>query len=181
MRRAGLLFTLLLLLCSSVSAQGVRFGVGAFGGMDFPIGQDDQAKGTVFGLKGKVNFIPIITFEPKVAFTSFGEPEGDEVVLGFDGSKVTFYGIDAVIGAPFGGKGFGMFAVVGAGFYNYKRDQTSQDDTNLGWSAGLGFSIGFVPMISADFRGTGHVVPYDEGGTKKSVSVTAGLNYFFGM
>ncbi len=181
MKKAALAMALLLLLCSSVSAQGVRFGLGAFGGLDYPIGQDDQSQGTVFGLRGKVSFIPIITFEPKIAFTSFGEPEDDVLALGLDGSKVTAYGVDAVIGAPFGGKGFAMFGVVGAGFYKYKRDQTSQDDTNLGWSAGLGFSIGFMPMISADVRGMGHVVSYDDGGSKKSVSVTAGLNYFFGM
>jgi hypothetical protein len=181
MKKAALAITLLLLLCSSVSAQGVRFGIGAFGGMDFPVGQEDQAQGTIFGIRGKVKVLPVITLEPRLSFTSFGEPEMDEFVLDLDGSKVNAYGVDAVIGAPFGGKGFAMFGVLGAGFYNVKRDQTFEDNTNLGWSAGLGFAIGFMPMVSVDVRGLAHVIPFEDGGTAKSVSVTAGANYYFGM
>ncbi len=181
MRKAVLVMTVLLLLCSSVSAQGVKFGVGAFGGMDYPVGQDDQTQGTIFGIRGKVKVLPIITLEPRLAFTSFGDAESEDFVLDLEGSKVNAYGVDAVIGAPFGGQGFAMFGVLGAGFYNMKRDQTFEDFTNLGWSAGFGFAIGFTPMVSADARGMAHVIPFDEGGTAKSVSVTVGLNYFFGM
>ncbi len=182
MKKAVILVILLLLMCPLVAAQSaVKLGAGVFGGLDMPVGQDDQAKGTVFGIRARIKAIPIITFEPKLAFTSFGEPDSDILTLGLDGSKLTAYGVDATIGAPFGGKGFAMFGVVGAGFYKMKRDQTFQDDTNLGWLAGLGFSIGFSPFISGDVRGTAHVIPYDDGGSKKSVSATAGLNYYFGM
>ncbi|MEW6411745.1 MAG: outer membrane beta-barrel protein [Candidatus Zixiibacteriota bacterium] len=182
MKKAVVLIVLLLLVCPLATAQtGVKLGVGVFGGLDAPVGQDDQAQGTVFGFRGRLKALPIITLEPKIAFTSFGEPESDILTLNLDGSKVTAYGIDATLGAPFGGKGFSMFAVVGAGFYNVKRDQTDQDETNLGWSAGLGFNIGFTPLISADVRGVAHVIPYDDGGSKKSVTATIGVNYNFGM
>lgn len=180
MKKAALTM-MVLLLCSSVSAQGVKLGVGVFGGLEYPLGQDDQAKGTVFGFRAKIKALPIITIEPRISFTSFGEPEGDLFTLDLDGSKVTSYGVDAVIGAPFGGKGFAMFGVLGAGFYNMKRDQTFEDFTELGWSAGLGFAIGFMPMMSGEVRGMGHVVPYEDGGSAKSASVTVGLNYFIGM
>jgi hypothetical protein len=182
MMRTTVIICILALLMSSVAmAQAPKIGLGVYGGLNYPVGQDDQAGGTIFGVRAKIKALPIITLEPQISFTSFGEPEMDEITLGLDGSKVNAYGIDATIGAPFGGKGFAMFGVVGAGFYKYKRDQTSQDDTNLGWSAGLGFSIGLMPMASVDARGQAYVVPYDEGGSKKSVSVTVGLNYFFGM
>ena len=181
MRTILISLTLLLLLCSTVAAQAPKIGLGVFGGFDVPIVQDDQDQGTVFGIRGKLKVLPIVTLEPRISFTSFGEPESDIVELGLDGSKVNAYGIDAVIGAPFGAAGFNMFGIVGAGFYNYKRDQASQDDTNLGWSAGLGFAIGLAPMVAVDVRGKLNVVPYDDGGTKKSGSVTAGLNYYFGM
>jgi hypothetical protein len=181
MRKAVMALTLLLLLCSSVAGQGVRFGVGAFGGPDFPVGSDDQAQGTIFGIRGKINVVPIVTFEPRIAFTSFGEPSSDDFVLDLDGSKVKAYGVDAVLGAPFGGKGFAMFGIVGGGFYNVKRDQTFEDQTELGWSAGFGFAIGFSPMISADARGKLNVMPFEDGGALKSVSATVGINYFFGM
>lgn len=181
MRKAVLAITLLLFLVPSISAQGVKLGLGVFGGFDFPVGQEDQAKGSVFGIRGKIKLLPIITVEPRLSFTSFGEPESDEIPLDLDGSKVTSYGVDAVIGAPMGGQGFAMFGVVGAGFYKMKRDQTFEDFTNLGWSAGFGFAIGFTPMISVDVRGVAHVIPFDDGGTAKSVAVIGGLNYFFGM
>lgn len=181
MRSAVLALTLLLLLGSSAAGQGVRFGVGAFGGPDFPVGSDDQAKGTVFGIRGKISFIPVITFEPRIAFTSFGEPDSVDFPLDLDGSKVTAYGVDAVLGAPFGGKGFAMFGILGAGFYKVKRDQTFEDRNELGWTAGLGFAIGFAPMVSVDARGQLNVMPYEDGGALKSVSATVGLNYFFGM
>jgi len=181
MRRILVSLTLLLLLCSTVAAQGPKIGLGVFGGLDIPVGQDDQDQGTVFGVRGKLKVFPIVTLEPRISFTSFGEPESDVVDWGLDGSKVNAYGIDAVFGAPFGASGFNLFGVLGAGFYNYKRDQAAQDDTNLGWSAGLCFAIGLAPMVSVDVRGKLNVVPYDDGGTKKSGSATAGLNYYFGM
>jgi len=181
MRKAVLMLALVLLLCSTAAGQSVRFGVGAFGGPDFPIGSDDQAQGTVFGIRAKISAFPIITFEPSLAFTSFGEPSSDDFVLDLDGSKVTAYGVDALLGAPVGGKGFAMFGILGAGFYKVKRDQTFEDHTELGWSAGLGFALGFTPMVSADARGKLNVMPYEEGGALKSVSATVGINYFFGM
>jgi len=181
MRKAVLMLTLCLLLYSSVAGQGVRIGVGAFGGPDFPVGSEDQAKGTIFGIRGKIGVIPVITLEPRISFTSFGEPSSDDFVLDLDGSKVTAYGIDAVLGAPFGGKGFAMFGILGGGFYNVKRDQTFEDRTELGWTAGLGFAIGFVPAVSVDARGQLNVMPFEDGGALKSVSATVGLNYFFGM
>lgn len=181
MKKAALAMVLVLLLSCSVSAQGVKLGVGVFGGLDIPVGQEDQAQGTIFGVRAKIKLIPIITLEPRIAFTSFGEPDSDELALDLDGSKVTAYGVDAVIGAPFGGKGFAMFGVFGAGFYNVKRDQTFEDNTELGWSAGLGFALGFTPVISADVRGMAHVIPFEGGGTAKSAAVTAGLNYYLGI
>ncbi|MEE8576638.1 MAG: outer membrane beta-barrel protein [candidate division Zixibacteria bacterium] len=181
MRRILVSLTLLLLLCSTIAAQAPKIGLGVFGGLDVPIVQDDQDQGTVFGIRGKLKVLPIVTLEPRISFTKYGDPEFDEFTSDLDGSKVNSYGVDAVFGAPFGAAGFNLFGVLGAGFYNVKRDQTLQDETNLGWSAGLGFAIGVAPMVSIDVRGKLNVIPYDDGGSKKSGSVTAGLNYYFGM
>jgi hypothetical protein len=170
-----------LLLGSLAAAQGPKIGVGVYGGLNYPVGQEDEAQGSIFGVRAKIKALPIITIEPQISFTSFGEAENDEIPINIDGSKVNAYGVDAVIGAPFGGKGFAMFGVIGAAFYNMKRDQSFQDETNLGWSAGFGFAIGFAPMVSGEARGVAHVIPFEEGGSAKSVSVTVGLNYFFGM
>ncbi|UCD63167.1 MAG: outer membrane beta-barrel protein [Candidatus Zixiibacteriota bacterium] len=181
MRKVITLTVAMLLLYSSAAAVGPRLGAGVYGGLDIPIIQDDQAQGTIFGIRGKIKALPIVTVEPRISFTSFGGPDYEDFDLDMEGSKVTSYGVDAAFGAPFGATGFNLFGVLGAGFYKVKRDQTNQDETNLGWSAGLGLAIGLAPMVSVEARGMLHVIPYDEGGSAKSVSATAGLNYYFGM
>ena len=182
MRKTILLLCSLLLLYSSVAAAGAKIGVGVFGGLDQPVGLEDQKQGSVFGIRGKLKAFPVITFEPFLSFSKFGDPDYEDFPLGVEGSDVNAYGVDAVLGAPFGAKGFAMFGIVGAGFYNIKNDQIPDaDETNLGWSAGLGFGIGFTPMVSLDVRGKLNVIPYEGGGSFKSVSATAGVNYHFGM
>ncbi len=182
MKRMLAVFAIVVLLAPVVVAQTPSFGVGAFGGMDFPILQEDQAQGTIFGVRGRIKLIPLITIEPNVSFTKWGDPELGltGVTNDLDGSKVTFYGVDGTLGAPLAGPGFRMFAIGGIGFYKIKRDQTSQDDTSLGFSGGVGFGLGVTPLIGIDVRGKFHVVPIDGGGSRKSVSAVLGLNYAFG-
>jgi len=155
-----------------------NFGVGAYGGVNIPIVQEDQGSGTVFGLKGKLSLIPGIGLEPNLNFAKFGD-----ATLDFggtrEGSKVTSYGVDAVLGAGMGAVGFKMYGILGAGFYSTKRDN-DEDVTKIGWATGLGFEIGVSPTIGIDIRGKLNVISSEGGGTKKSAAVTGGLNYYFG-
>ena len=59
-------FTLLAVMASTglASAEGIGLGVGAYGGVSFPIIQDDTGGGGVFGLRAPVRVIPLITVEP---------------------------------------------------------------------------------------------------------------------
>ncbi|MGD8605148.1 MAG: outer membrane beta-barrel protein [Candidatus Zixiibacteriota bacterium] len=180
-----LLLVLCLLLCFSqvTHAQGPRIGVGAFGGLDFPIVQDDQGQGTVFGLRARIRALPIITVEPNIAFSKYGDPDLGipGVTNDLEGSKVTFYGVDGTFGAPFAGPGFRIFGIAGIGWYKVKRDQTMQDKTRIGYSGGLGLGFGLTPAISLDVRGKLHVIPWENGGSKKSVTTVLGINYAFGQ
>ena len=171
---------LILLLSSLTMAENPNLGIGLFGGMDIPVVQDDQDKGTTFGVKGRLKVMPIVTLEPNIYFTQFGDPTFDEFASDLEGSKVTAYGVDATFGAPFASKGLNVYGVVGAGFYNVKRDQTNQDETDFGWSAGLGSYLGFAPNLAFDLRSKLHVIPSEGGGSKKSLSVTGGINLYFG-
>ena len=171
---------LVALLSQPALAGGLTFGIGVSGGYDYPIGQDDQKRGTIFGFRGRLKAIPTVTLEPNIYFTKYGDPEHDEILLDIEGSKITAYGVDATLGAFFGGVGVKPYGLFGVGFYNVKRDQTLQDETNFGLSAGFGVELGFNSAIAIDVRGKLVIVPTDGGGSKKSASVTGGLNYYFG-
>lgn len=180
MRKELKVLLLVVLLAQPALAGGITFGVGAAVGLDYPIIQEDQARGTVFGFKGRLKAIPSIALEPNIYFTNHGDPDYEDLDLGLEGSKITSYGVDATLGAGFGTVGIKPYGLLGVGFYKVKRDQTLQDETNFGWSAGFGIEVGVNPTVGLDVRGKLVVIPTDGGGSKKSASVIGGLNYYFG-
>jgi opacity protein-like surface antigen len=184
MKRATPLLLLVLLLSQTALASGISLGVGVVGGLDFPVGQDDQKQGSIFGFRGLVKVIPAIAVEPNLYFTKYGDPEFEDFSDGIEGSKITAYGIDARLGAPVGGVGVKPYGVFGAGFYGVKTktadDITIYDETDFGWSAGFGVEFGVTAPVGLDVRGKLVVIPTEGGGSKKSASVTGGVNYYFG-
>ncbi|HWR83205.1 MAG TPA: outer membrane beta-barrel protein [Candidatus Deferrimicrobium sp.] len=173
---------LLVLVAAQTSpAQGIKFGVGVAGGIDIPVVQNDQGNGSIFGFKGRVKLISAIALEPGVFFTKYGDPTNEDFTMDIEGSKLTSFGIDATLGSGFGGTGIRPYGVFGIGSYKMKRDQTQQDLSKFGWSAGFGIEIGVTAPISLDVRGKLVVIPTEGGGSKKSATVTGGVNYYFGM
>lgn len=180
-----LIFICLLFLANSAIAQTTAptFGVGANVGMIYPIVQDDQDNGSIFGLKA-IYSLGGITVEPNLSFVKYGDPTTSDADLiglydGFEGSKITSFGVDGLLG---GGSGAGIhpYFLFGVSFYKTKRDMTQQDDTDLGFAGGLGLEIGVGTTLSLDARGKLHVIPIDGGGSKKAASATAGINFYFG-
>ncbi len=159
---------------------GPKLGVGVFGGMTLPIVQDDQKSGTVFGFYGRVKLIPILVFEPNISFAKYGDPDPfDGVNLGIVGSKVTSFGVDAVLGAGPGAPGMTPFFFGGIGSYSIKNDDTDFDESAIGFSGGLG--LGFnLGMLDLNVRGRAIVIPLEDGGSKKSATATVGLSYVLG-
>jgi len=181
MRKELKVLLLVMLLAQPTLAGGITFGVGAAAGLDYPIGQEDQDKGTVFGFRGRLKAIPSIALEPNIYFTNHGDPDYEDFDLDLEGSKITAYGVDATLGAGFGAVGVKPYGLFGVGFYKVKRDQSQQDKTDFGWSAGFGIEVGVNPAVGLDVRGKLIVIPTDGGGSKKSASITGGLNYYFGI
>lgn len=167
-----------IILASFSFGQDAKFGVGGFAGLNMPAVMDDQANGTVFGLKARINVMPLITVEPNLTFGKWGEPDPIDGVNLADGSKINSYGVDATIGNKPGVLGFKPFGVLGAAIYSIKNDDTGFDESKLGWSAGLGFGFGMSPQFDLDIRGKVNIA-LQENGSKKAIYVTAGLNYYF--
>jgi hypothetical protein len=174
----------LLILASvpTASAQdGPKMGVGAFAGLSIPILQDDQSQGMEYGFKGRYGLGSILVLEPYVAFTKWGEPDPvDGVDLGIDGSKVTSFGLEASLGNLPGAVGISPFFTAGGGSYKVKNDDTGYESSKIGFSLGLGLGYGMSPSLSLDVRGKAIVVPQEEGGSKKAVGASFGLNFSFG-
>lgn len=187
-RRLQLACLILLLSASFSLAQSpARFGIGAFGGISVPVLQFDQGNGSEFGLKARWGLGSMITFEPYFTSVKWGEPGpvdvpgGGTFELGIAGSKVTSFGLDAVLGNGVGKMGIAPYFTGGVGSYKVKNDDTGFENSSLGWSAGLGLGIGLTPWLALDFRGKVLVIPQDPGGSKKAVGILAGLNYTFSV
>lgn len=186
MKKTLLLMTTVLLLSQMALAGNIKFGIGVAGGLDYPIGQDDQTQGSIFGFRGRVQAVPAIALEPNIYFTKFGDPTKEVLAGEIEGSKITSFGVDVTLGGTMGGVGVKPYGLFGVAFYKMKQenatgDATLLDETNFGWSAGFGVEIGVALAIGLDLRGKLVVIPTEGGGSKKSASVTGGVNYYFGM
>ncbi len=170
----------LLLLIQPAMAAGISAGVGAFGGLEMPIIQDDQEQGTVFGFKGRLK-ASFITLEPNIMFTKYGDPDFEDVIGDPDGSKLTSFGLDALLGSSLGGPGVSTFFFAGIGIYKTKNDQLQVDESEVGISGGLGLEIGLGTKLGLEVRGRVVVVGTEGGGSKKAALLTAGVNYHFGL
>ncbi len=171
----------LLLLTQPVMAAGISAGAGAFGGLAIPVVQDDQSQGTVFGFKGRVKAMSIFTLEPNVMFTKYGDPDIDGVIGDPEGSKLTSFGLDVLLGSSLGSPGVSPFFFAGIASYKTKNDQLQVDESDVGISGGLGLEIGLGPKLGLEARGRFVIVGTEGGGSKKAAILTAGVNYHFGL
>jgi hypothetical protein len=175
MRKTAMVAALLLAMTMPASAQLPKLGVGAFGGLSFPVAQADQKQGTEFGLRARLSLLSFLSGEAQLAFTKWGKPDPvSGSPLGISGSKVTAFGVNGLLG---GGAGVGIkpFFVVGLGTYKIKNDDTHYEVSRIGYSGGLGLGIGVIPKFGLDIRGELVVIPLDGGGSKKAVKATVGV------
>ncbi len=174
-----------LLAATMASAQGVSLGFGVSGGLNIPVAQDDQGQGTNFGIRGIVRPLNLLSFEANLNFAKYGDPDIDVagVTNDLEGSSLTSYGVDAVLGGG-PGRGIKPFFLAGIGFFKATRDQTEvfeKQDTEFGYSAGLGIGFGLTPYLALDVRGRANIVPVEGSSSRKSVFALVGLNYYLGQ
>ena len=165
--------TMLLLAAGAAHATGV--GVGAYGGLSFPIIQDDVESGTVYGLRAPVSLVPMITVEPFYASSALGEAK--ETLGGIEytreGFDETAYGVSVMLGNP-AGMGFRMYPFAGIG--KYKLERTGTDIDEMGYHFGLGVGIGATPKLSLQIRGELQMIKTDDT-SRKFGNATVGLTY----
>ncbi len=159
-----------------------KFGVGVFGGINIPLIQDDASSGNLFGVRG-IYSLSSIQIQPYAAFSAVGDYSVTSILGSstFDGGDLTVFGLDATIGG--GGTGFGVYLLAGIGSYKLAYDNgLPLDDTQIGYSAGLGFRLNMTNSpLAVDVRLKGAMVRLEGGtGSRKYFLPTVGLSYNFG-
>ena len=166
-------------------AHAVTIGVGAFGGTSIPVLQVDNGRGSTFGLRVPVNFVPLLTVEPFFAKTSGGEKTQTLGPLSytFPGIDVTSYGANELFAF---GTGFQMYPFAGVSSNNLKgRERKAAqivdlDATRTGYDFGLGFGAK-LPLVglSAHARGAFNIVidPAGSRASRKWTDITVGVSY----
>jgi hypothetical protein len=177
MRRAIALAVLALALTAGIAQAGpVGIGIGAYGGVSYPINQDDVTHGPLYGLRVPIKAIPMITVEPYYLTSHLGD--GEETIAGVqyarEGFDHTGYGVNAILAMPLG-LAFGFHPYAGIGSHKLERAGTPEIKETA-YNFGLGMGINAIPKISLQIRGELNMVMI---GTKsrKFANGTVGLTY----
>ena len=178
MKRLWLIAILALGLAAG-SARAAGIGGSLYGGMAFPILQDDQGTGSIYGVRVPVKLVPLFTVEPFYSSSDLGDKTLD-IAPGFsvtrDGSAVKTYGVNALLtmSGP-----ISFYPFLGFGSANFKRE--GQDETMTSYDFGLGVGFAPIPKFSIDVRGELQAAVAD-GASRKMFNATLGASYsFFSM
>jgi len=178
--------TLALLLAAFLAAPvAAGVAVGGFAGYNITILQDDAGSGTLYGFKAKIGGMPLLVFEPSLTFISVGDAENQDDAVGSftqQGGSIASYGLNVNLGSMKSVPGFGFYGTGGIGTYSIKPDAPYlEDETRFGFNFGTGLVIKPAPKLDVDVSGRLIVITLDGGGSRKSVGVFAGVNYYFGL
>jgi hypothetical protein len=172
---------LVLILSAPVWAQK-DVSVGAFGGLNIPIVQEDAGSGTDFGVKAKFSPMPMIAGAAFFEARTFGDAS---FTLGnteytTPGGNVTSFGVEALIGNTGGGPGPHFYWAVGISSYKWTRDNW-EDVSKVGYHVGPGIEIVLPAKIGIEVRGKFELVPTEGDGSRKNALLLVGANYHIGI
>ncbi len=155
------------------------FGVGVSGGALLPVSQEDQGTGYLIAVKFRLGLRGPFVMEPNIHFGSYGDAEV-EGVGSRNGASLKHYGIDVTYGNPIAKPGFKPYALLGGAIYNTKQDGVNTTNKS-GWSFGGGVALGLRPELDVDIRGRFNIAGGEESTSRKSVELTIGVTYYFGL
>jgi len=162
------------LAAPAARAGTIKVGAGVFGGMSFPVLQEDEGQGSVFGARVPVRLLPLLAVEPFFTTSALGD-KTLEAAPGFsvtrEGSNVTTYGVNAML--PFGTKTL-LYPYIGIGSATFER--SGQRDTFTSYDLGMGFGFTVMPKFALDLRGELQAAADGET-SRKMFNLTLGASY----
>jgi len=177
MKRTIVLAVLALALTvGTAQAQSVGIGIQPYGGLSYPIIQDDTGSGALYGLRVPVKVIPMLTLEPYYLTSDLGD--GSVEIGGIEyerqGFDHTGFGLNAILGSV-GGTGLHFYPFAGIGSHKLERD-AYPEIKETAYNFGLGLGIGATPKISLEIRGELNMIVTDDT-SRKFANATVGVNY----
>ena len=174
------IFTVLFLLSISSVATAGKFGIGAFGGANIPIAQQDEKAGALFGAKARIPLLPFLALEPNFTFAKFGGSDVDvrEQSFPIKGGDITSFGADLILGTFSSVSKMKFYGLVGINSNTFKREGFSKK-TGVGLTLGPGFEFFATDILSVEARARYHAIKVGDGG-KSHLELTGGVNYYFG-
>lgn len=176
--KGKLLACVLLAMLLPAGALAEKTGFGLVAGGLYPIAQDDQETGKTYGFKFRFRIIGPLVAEPNANFGSFGDAQ-IAGVGGRDGSTFNHYGLDLLLGGLPARIGPKPYLFIGGGVYSIKREGVTTANKS-GWSFGAGLAAGVMKMLDIEIRGRCSIAAWDNSTSKKALSVTGGVIYYFG-
>jgi len=177
MRRLIALALVLLVVPGGVARAG-SIGLGVFGGMSYPVLNEEVSKGTLYGLRVPVNIVPIVSIEPFYASSNLGDgkvttPLGD---LTRQGPDETAYGANLLLAS---GGPLSFYPYAGISQVTLKQDGANKTYTT--YQGGIGLGISLMPKVTIHVRGEMQML-VDGETSRKFGNVTLGASYaLFGM
>jgi hypothetical protein len=160
---------------SAAPAHAIGIGIGAFGGMSYPVLQDDTGNGTLYGVRVPVNVVPFLSVEPYWSSSKLGDKVQNIGGIDFTraGFDETAYGANLILAT---GGPLSFYPLAGIGKTTLKRP--GLDTSYTTYNAGFGIGISAIPKLTIHIRGELQAV-VDGQTTRKFGNATAGVSYSF--
>jgi hypothetical protein len=175
-KRFATAMLLLALVPCAARATSLGIGIGAFGGINYPVLMDNAKAGAIYGFRLPVRVFPMITIEPFWQSSTLGDVTENFGALGSqtrDGGQFSQYGANVALTAM--GSGLAIFPYVGIGSGTYKQSGES-DLTKTTYDFGLGLMFKVLPYTALDIRGEMDMLVNNDT-SRKFATATAGLTY----
>lgn len=147
-----------------------KVGIGAYGGANIPIVQDDAESGGLFGIRGRVGLLSLLMFEPSVNFLKNSDADVEGIT--FEAPKVTSYAFNLIL------KGGPTYATGGVGVTKLDVPGGTGETNETTYNFGGGVEIGFGP-VAVDVSPRLFVIETADSASRKNLAVMAGVNYYF--
>ena len=171
-RNALVAGVLVLAMCvTTAPASAEQFALGAYGGYQWPIVQDDADHGVLFGFKGKVKVLPWLDLEPNITSLKNGDTTTDSGAT-ISAPDVWHYALNGNL--TFGG----MFHLTaGIGWASIDLPSTGSENS-FAFNAGLAFEVP-IGALTLDISPRFLLINHADGASRKHGMIMAGLNYWF--
>lgn len=182
MKMRFILLTTILLFLFLVNSgwTEAKFSAGGFGGVNFPIVQEDSEIAGIAGVKVRATFLPFLGVEPNFTYIRQGgiTVNVTDMDMDRDGGNLYSYGMDLVLGSFDTAEEFYWYFIFGL-YGNAMRRLGREDLNKFGFNLGFGLEILPTDVLGIDFRTKAQIITVD-GGSRKNIMITGGLNYYFG-